>query len=122
MALIRTVTYSGGDVPLYFGFRCLESIEQVLGYDDMVDLAKRFEDILNPDNNVGFKDITTFVAKLLWIGHENACFKDKKPLVFETYQDIYVVIDELGLNESMLLASEGLNSIMNIKGVESKKK
>jgi hypothetical protein len=122
--MIRTIkTKAFGDVPLYFGYRCLETIEQVMQITDLLELGSRFAGMAE-GKDLNLKDITSFTAKMLWIGHENYCFMQQQRIEVDSWERMLFVIDEIKLKEAIQIATGGIKDILNIEseGVDQKKK
>jgi hypothetical protein len=121
--MIRTIsTEVYGDVNLYFGYRCLDTIQKVLGITDLVELGNKFHKVADSKKGLNLMDISNFTAKMLWIGHENYCFMQRKDLVVDSWERMIFVIDEIKLKTAIPLATTGIKDILDIEGDGTKKK
>jgi hypothetical protein len=111
MAKLITQDLNGEKVSFYFGTRIFALMETEMGIEDMSQLATRFE-------KPKFSDIAT----MLFLAHENACFINKKDLVINNVDEIYQLIDELGIDVAQEILADGITSLMNVKKIPAAKK
>jgi hypothetical protein len=108
MVNLITIDTSRGDVSFLFGTRALSIASKLMGVGGLNEFARKFSD-------PGFEEVVT----LLYAGHENACFYLKKDLVVKDRDDMFLVLDEIGMTKGMEVVTE---AIMQMAGDMAGKK
>jgi hypothetical protein len=106
-----TKTVNGQTVPFLFGTRALKVLCDQLKIKGLQEFSLRFSD-------PGFEEI----AALLYAGHENACFYDKATPLYGSVDDMYTMIDELGITECATFITVAIQSFIGDTGNQKKKK
>lgn len=111
MAQLEKIKTKEGSIELLFGIRILKNIKKYMGITDLAKLAEKFEDYTEGDS-VDVSELMDFVAGLLWVAHENACFFKREAPVIEDSERMFFVIDEIGIDKAAQLAFDGFTQMM----------
>lgn len=106
-----TKTVNGQVVPFLFGTRALKVLCDQLKIKGLQEFSLRFSD-------PGFEEI----AALLYAGHENACFYDKTTPLYGSVDDMYIMIDELGITECAEFITLAIQSFIGESNAKKKAK
>lgn len=101
MTNLITIETTRGKVTLLYGVRTLSIASKLKGIEG---IGAFMQAMTNPS----FED----VAILLFAGHENACFEQKKDLVFTDIDDCFKLIEEIGLADAVKYVNEGIHQIV----------
>jgi hypothetical protein len=110
MAKLITRDFDGKKVNFYFGTRVFALMESEMGIQDLSQFGERFE-------RPKFSDIAT----MLYLAHENASFFFKQSPEFCSVDEIYSLIDEVGLEDAQAILTEGITSLLKVNDTAKKK-
>ena len=111
MVTKMTKTVNGQSVPFLFGTRALKVLCDQLKIKGLQEFSLRFSD-------PGFEEI----AALMYAGHENACFYDKTTPIYNSVDDMYKLIDEIGITECAEFITSAIQSFIGEAKEQKKKK
>ena len=106
-----TKTVNGQSVPFLFGVRAFEIIGNCI---DEQAVSKIAQAISTPSIKV--------MTYILYAGHENACFYDKTNPIYNSPEEMYNVIDEIGITEATEIYNKALLSFMSKSETQTAKK
>jgi len=113
---IKTLKFADFDtdkeISFLFGMRFIDNLLEAFGKETLEDVG----------NIISEKTKVSDIATILFIAHENACFFMRKNLSVESKERMLFLVDQMGLQESILFVAKGFTESISMNVDESKKK